>query len=142
MTETSSPGSTARTAHWRQVSIALLGGSMILGSSVFLVTVLQAPIGPPIEAAPLFVWNTTAAAVAIVLLAHHNRYGYAASLATSGLVLISLALLASGVMGGINPGSIPLGPISYAGLAVALIITTILAWRTEPTSQPGVMPGQ
>lgn len=122
--------------HWRDVSIALLVGIIVLGSSVFLVTVLQAPIGPPIEAIPLFTWNTTAASVAIVLLWQNNRYGYAAAVLTGLLVIISLGLIGLGVYGSIQPGSSPLGPLSYGTLAITLIGTTVAAWREQSTLQP------
>lgn len=131
MAETSAPAPPSRSTQWREVSLALLVGIIVLGSSVFLVTVVQAPIGPPIEAAPLFVWNTTAASVAIVLLWQDTKYGYAASVLTGLLVLISLGLIGTGVYGRVQPGSSPLGPLSYAALAIALLGTTVAAWRDQ-----------
>lgn len=136
MAEPSAPAPTLRSTQWREVSLALLVGIIVLGSSVFLVTVVQAPIGPPIEAAPLFVWNTTAASIAIVLVWQDTKYGYAASVLTGLLVLISLGLIGMGVYGGIQPGSSPLGPLSYAALAIALIGTTVAAWRDQAPIQP------
>lgn len=136
MAETPAAATISRTAPWRDVSLALLVGIIVLGSSVFLVAVLQAPIGPPIEAAPLFTWNTTAASVAIVLLWQDNKYGYAASVLTGLLVLVSLALIGMGAYGSIQPGSSPLGPLSYAALAIALIGTTVAAWREQSAIQP------
>lgn len=120
---------------WRHVALALLVGIIVLGSSVFLVTVLQAPIGPPIEAVPLFVWNTTAASVALVLLWQDHTFGYAASILTGILVIISIALIGMGVYGGVKPGSSPLGPLSYVALAIGLIVTTVLAWRGRSATE-------
>lgn len=116
---------------WRDVSIALLVGLIVLGSSVFLVIVLDASIGPSIVAAPLFVWNTTAASIALVLLWKDNKYGYAVSILTAVLIILSLALIATGVYGSVKPGSSPVGPLSYAALALALIATTYAAWRNR-----------
>ncbi|QIO24530.1 hypothetical protein [Haloarcula sp. JP-L23] len=136
MAETPAPAATSKSTQWREVSLALLVGIIVLGSSVFLVTVVQAPIGPPIETAPLFVWNTAAASIALVLLWQDTKYGYAASVLTGLLVLISLSLIGTGVYGRIQPGSSPLGPLSYAALAIALIGTTVAAWRNQIPIQP------
>lgn len=135
MAKNSSTAPISSGRHWHEVSLALLVGIISLGTGVFLVTVLQAPIGPPVEVVPLFVWNTTAASIALVLMWHENKYGYAAAIGTGGLVLLSLALIGLGVYGSIKPGSSPLGPLSYAGLATALIGTTIAAWRTHAPLQ-------
>jgi hypothetical protein len=135
MMEEGSPAPLVKRNRWREVSLALLVGIIVLGASVFLVAVLQAPIGPPIEAVPLFVWNTTAASVAVVLLWHDNKYGYAASILTGILVIISLMLIGMGVYGHIQPDSSPVGPLSYAALALALITTTSIAWRKRATIQ-------
>lgn len=135
MAETPAPAPMSGSTQWREVSIAILVGIIVLGSSVFLVTVLQAPIGPPIETTPLFTWNTTAASVAIVLLWQNNRYGYAASVLTGLLVITSLGLIGFGVYGSIKPGSSPLGPLSYGALALALIGTTVAAWREQAAIQ-------
>lgn len=127
-------------SHWHDVSLALLVGVIVLGTGVFLVAVLQAPIGPPVEAVPLFVWNTTAASVALVLLWQENKYGYAASIGAGVLVLLSLALIGLGVYGSINPGSSPLGPLSYAALAIALLGSTVAAWRAKSPLQTAQVP--
>ncbi len=142
MPETVAPPPPPRDNQWREISLSLLAGIIVLGSSVFLVTVLQAPIGPPVEAVPLFAWNTTLASVAIVLLWQNNKYGYPASVLTGMVVISSLGLLAMGVYGGINPASSPIGPLSYAVLAIALIGTTVAAWRNQSTIQPSTEPDE
>ena len=140
MAETPAPASTPKSTEWREVSLSLLVGIIVLGSGVFLVTVVQAPIGPPVEAAPLFVWNTTAASIALVLLWQDTKYSYVASGLTGLLVLISLGLIATGVYGRLQPGSSPLGPLSYAALAIALIGMTVAAWRAQAPIQPPTEP--
>jgi len=107
-TSTRTPESTRE--HWHGVTLALLVGVAVLGGAVFLVTVLRAPVGPPVETAPLFVWNSTAAAIAFVLTGRRHRYGYPAAALTRTLVLASLAVIATS--GGIDPTASPLGPVS------------------------------
>jgi hypothetical protein len=136
MAETPAVAPISGSTEWRDVSLALLVGIIVLGSSVFLVAVLQAPIGPPIETVPLFAWNMTASSVVIVLPCPDNQYGYPASVFTGLLVIISLGLIGMGVFGSIEPGSSPLGPLSYGVLAIALIGTTVAAWREQSAIQP------
>lgn len=130
MGKTSSDPSTARN-DWQTVSLALLVGVIVLGFSVFLVAIAGVSIGPPVETAPLFVWNTTAAAIALVLTVTHHRYAHAASALTGVLIVGSIAFIGS--TGAINPQASPLGPISYVAMAIVLIASSIASWRRDGT---------
>ena len=111
------------------VSMALLAGLLVMGYSVFLVTLADIGIGPPTDAAPLFVWNATAAAIALVLTYQRHRYAYGMSILTGLLVVWTLASIA--MSGGIDTQSSPLGPLTYLGMAVAVIGVALASWRRE-----------
>lgn len=115
--------------NWLTIARGLLAGIAVLGSGVFIVTVLEAPIGPPIRAAPLFVWNTTAAVVAFVTLRDDSAVGYAFAILTSVLVVVAVGLIGSGAYGQAGPNSSPLGPLSYLALGLGLLVVTVVAWR-------------
>lgn len=113
----------------RGIVLALLVGLIVLGFSVFLVIIADIGIGPPTDAAPMFVWNTTAAAIALVFTYQHHRYAHATSILAGLLVIVTLATIA--MSGGIDTPSSPLGPLSYLGMALALIGVALASWRRE-----------
>lgn len=131
---TQSTNPSARENELRSVSMGLLVGIGILGFSVFIVTIADVGIGPPLESAPMFVWNTTAAAVALVFTIQRHRYAHATSVLTGLLVIVTLATIAS--TGGIDPRSGPLGPLTYLGLALAVIGVALASWRRARTEMP------
>lgn len=134
MTTNDSARTVSRDNGWVTASLALLAGIIVLGTGVYFVTVLAAPIGPPVEAAPLFVWTTTAAVMAFVLLGRGHGLGFAMALLTALLVVTTVALVGSGAYGEVGAGSSPLGPLSYVALALALVATTLVAWRRRSTA--------
>lgn len=135
MNENQTPAPPPKRTHWQDVTLAILVGVIALGGSVFLLAALQAPVGPPAETIPLFVWNTTAAFISLVLVWRENRYGSTASILTGLLVLVSLGLIGTGTVGAIDPRGSPLGPLSYAALAIALIVASVAA-RREAAALP------
>lgn len=118
---------------WYDAALALLVGIAVLGAMVFLVAVIRPPglSPPPAVAIPLFVFNTTAAVMGFVLLRRSGTLGYAAAIVTGGLVVVTIALLATGTVGELPSGGNPIGPLTYAVLGVALVVTTGVAWRNR-----------
>lgn len=120
--------------NWLTVVRGLLAGIAVLGTGVFLVTVLEAPVAPPVRVAPLFVWNTTAATIAFVILRRDNVVGYAFAILTGVLVVVAVGLVGSGAYGPVGPDSSPLGPLSYVALGLGTIAATAVAWRRRGAS--------
>lgn len=118
---------------WNDISLALVGGIAVFGGMVFLVGLIR-PAGlsaPPAVALPLFVFNTTAAVMGYVLLQRSGAMGYAAAIITGLLVVSTIVLLATGTVGELPSGGNPIGPLAYAALGVAVILTTGIAWRKQ-----------
>lgn len=123
---------------WYDASIALLAGIAVLGTMVYFVALFR-PAGltpPPTEAIPLFVFNTTAAVISYALLRRHASAGYAAGVGTGALIVVSIGLIATGMVGALPSGGNPLGPIVYAGLGVVVATTSVIAWRKRARAEP------
>lgn len=132
MTTNGSAGNVSTENGLVTASLAMLAGIIVLGTGVYFVTILEAPIGPPVEAAPLFVWTTTAAVMAFVLLRRGHPLGYPAGIVTGLLVVTAMALIGSGAYEPVGASSSPLGPLSYLALGLGVIATTVAAWRRRP----------
>lgn len=118
---------------WYDATLALLVGTIAFGAMVFHGAAVQTPNeSPPVEAAPLVVIATVVATISYILLKRKHATAYVASAITGVLVVVFLALIAGGVVGELKPGTNPIGPLSYAVLAVALTIAAILAQRERP----------
>ena len=123
---------------WYDASLALLVGIAVFGAMVFLVAVIRPPgmSPPPAVAIPLFVFNTTAAVMGLVLLRRSGALGYAAAIITGVLVVATIALLATGTVGELpSSNGIQPGPIVYTALGVALVVTTGVAWRRRAAAK-------
>lgn len=128
-----------RWTRWHRITLALLGGVVTASFMFFLITAVQTPgLDPPPESAALFIVVTTAGVISYHLLREGDSSGYPIAMLTGGFVFVILALVASGTYGPIGTRTNPIGPISYAALAVAVILTAGLAWwhgiRTETSS--------
>ena len=124
------PTTVEQRSGWRTRSLALLGGHVAASFLFFLSATIQTPgLDPPPESAALFVVVTTAGVISYHLLRTEDISGYPAAMLTGGLTFLILWLVASGTYGPIGPRTNPIGPISYAVLAVALIITSWIGWR-------------
>lgn len=139
--ETSSePGSIEN--GWNDATLALLVGVAVFGTMVYHVAVNQPPglPSPPVEAIPLFVFNTTAAVIGFMLLSRGNPWGYGAAVVTGVLVFVSIVLIGTGIVGSLPSGANPLGPLSYAALGVVLVVTAVVAWRRGSVREPAAAP--
>ena len=117
---------------WHGVAIALTGGLAAASFMFFLIAVVQTPgLDPPPESAALFLLATTAGVISDRLLRREATAGYPAAMLTGVVVLIVVAAILVGTYGPGGPRTNPVGPISYVTLAVAVVITAGLAWRTE-----------
>lgn len=116
---------------WHNASLALVVGIAVFGTMVFLAALIRPPglSPPPAMALPLFIFNTTAAVMGFVLLQRSGALGYAAAIITGVLVVLTIVLLATGTIGELPSGGNPIGPLAYAALGVAVILTTGIGWR-------------
>lgn len=136
VSEDTSPGGGSRQSRWYRVTLALLGGLVAASLLFFLITVVQTPgLDPPPESAALFVVGTTAGVISYQLLRWEDPLGYPAAILTGGFVFVTLGLVATGTYGPIGPRTNPIGPVSYAALAVAVIVSASVAWRKEPVNE-------
>lgn len=132
------PSSTggSRRDRWHRGTLALLGGLVTASVLFFLIVAFQTPgLDPPPETAALFIVVTTAGAISYQLLRWAEPIGYPAAMLTGGLVVVILALVATGTYGPIGPRTNPIGPVSYGLLAGAVIITAGVAWRRQAATE-------
>lgn len=134
---------TAGRSHWHGLTLALLSGHVAASLLFFLIAAIQTPgLDPPPESAALFIVVTTAGVISYQLLRWEVALGYPAAILTGGFVFVILALVATGTYGPIGARTNPIGPISYAALGVAVIVSAGVAWRkgimakTSSPSQP------
>lgn len=118
-------------SRWGSATQALLGGLAIASAGFFLITVTQpAGLDPPPQTAALFLVSTTAAAISYLLLAQGlHRLGYTAGILTGLWVIVSVALVVSGMYGPPGPETNPIGPIAWMLLSLAVIVAAVFARR-------------
>jgi ethanolamine utilization microcompartment shell protein EutS len=130
---------------WDDASLALLVGIAVMGTMVFLAAVIRPPglAPPPAGAIPLFVFTTTAATMSIILVRQTDVAGYAAAVVTGILDILSVFLVATGTFGDVSSSGIQPGPIVFTALGLAVVATSVLAWRkrsaaeiSSPSSSP------
>lgn len=115
---------------WYDATVALLVGSIVFGGMVFHSLAVRMPKeSPPVEAAPLVVITTAAAAISYLLLRRNNATGYEAAAVTGVLIVVSIGLVGTGVVGELKPATNPIGPLAYVALGVALFVTAVKARR-------------
>lgn len=75
---------------WYDVTLALLVGEIAFSAMVFHGLAVQIPeVSPPVQAAPLLIIPTAAAAISFVLLLRNNVTGYTAAAITGLLAVVS-----------------------------------------------------
>lgn len=117
-------------SRWRRLTLALVGGHVAASFMFFLIAAMQTPgLDPPPETAALFIVVTTAGIISYQLLRMTPTIGYPAAMLTGGLVFVILGLVVTGAYGPIGSRTNPIGPVSYAALGVALIVTAGVGWR-------------
>lgn len=85
---------------WYDATVALLVGTLVFGGMVFHSLSVQMPKeSPPVEAAPLVVIMTAAAAISYLLLRRKNAIGYDAAAVTGVLTVLTPVLIGAGVLG-------------------------------------------
>lgn len=115
---------------WYDITLALLVGEMAFSAMVFHGLAVQIPeVSPPVQAAPLLIIPTVAAAISIVLLLRNNSMGYDAAAITGVLAVISILAVGAGIVGQLKPGTNPLGPLAYIVLGAALFLAAVIARR-------------
>ncbi len=117
---------------WRTMTRALLGGLIASSFMFFLIATTQpAGLDPPPESAALFLVVTTAGVSSFLLMHDGATTGYPAAMLTGGIVFVVLGLILAGTYGPAGARTNPIGPISYAVLAGAVIVSAGIAWRDE-----------
>lgn len=117
---------------WHGLTVALTGGLVAASFMFLLIAALRTPgLDPPPESAALFLVATTAGVISYGLLRGDGTAGYPAAMLTGMIVLAVVVLLVTGTYGPAGPRTNPVGPVSYVGLAVAVILTAGAAWRRE-----------
>lgn len=117
---------------WRHLTHALLRGLVASSLLFFLIAAFQTPgLDPPPESAALFLVATASGVISLHLLRTTPRVGYPAT-ALAGLVVLGvLTLILTGTYGGAGPRTNPIGPAFYAALAVAVVVSSGVAWWSE-----------
>ena len=119
-------------SRWHGAVVALTSGLVAASFMFFLIAVVQTPgLDPPPESAALFLVATTAGVISDRFLRRGATVGYPAAMLTGVVVLVVVAVILVGTYGPGGPRTNPVGPIAYVALAVAVVVTAGLAWRTE-----------
>jgi O-antigen/teichoic acid export membrane protein len=133
---TGTSGERRTDGRWHGIALALTGGLVAASFMFFLIAAIQTPgLDPPPESAALFLVATTAGVISYGLLRGDDTAGYPAAMLTGTIVLAVVALVVAGTYGPAGPRTNPVGPISYVGLAVAVILTAGAAWRREGATE-------
>lgn len=112
---------------WRRGALALLVGVFVMSAMVFHIVAVQTPgLEPPVALAPVFVFVAVTAAIAFPLLWWDGTAGYAASTLAGLLAVVGIVLALLGTFGPVSVGP---GPLVYALLGAALVVSSVVAWR-------------
>ena len=122
------PGSTPGPR--RQVAVALLVGTVAMGSMAFLATLFQTPgLEGPVQIAPIAVVVTVLSVTALPLVGWDNRLGYALAVLAGIAAVGGIALYLAGAFG---PTRTAPAAYLFALLGAALVVATVAAWRERP----------
>ena len=135
------PTETAVETEWHHIARALVGG-LAAASAMFLHTaVVQTPgLDPPPETAALFLVAATGGVISYLLLDRETAVAYTMAVLTGVFVLIAVGVTVLGVYGPAGPETNPVGPIAYVLLAVLVIVTSGISWRSHETAESGPEP--
>lgn len=115
-----------------QVALSMFVGVVAFTVGILAVTLSQAPIPPPpLRLAPWLVLNIALGSTFLPLLWWRRRAGYIGAIGVGSFTIALVTLVAGGAFGPLAPGANPVGPLIYAIFAVALIASTVAAWREK-----------
>ncbi|ELZ82136.1 hypothetical protein C455_02964 [Haloferax larsenii JCM 13917] len=135
------PTETAAETEWHHITRALVGG-LAAASAMFLhIAVVQTPgLDPPPQTAALFLVAAAGGVISYLLLDRETVVAYAMAALTGVFVLVAVGVTVLGVYGPPGPETNPVGPIAYVLLAVLVIVTSGMSWRSHETGEPGPEP--
>ncbi len=122
-----------RRMHWSQQALfAALLGVIVEGGFVTALALTQPPYPvPPPASADFFILTVTYAAVCMPLVLWGRAGGYIGAMGVGLFTLLTLVLTLLGTLGDRPVGANPLGPLTFAVLAVVLIVFGVIAWRGQ-----------
>ena len=129
----SAGGHASEPGGWRQVVIAVLFGAVTIGWMAFLATLFQTPgLEGPVEIAPIAVVVTVLSSTALPLVRWDDRLGYLAAVFAGLAAVGGIALYQTGTFG---PTRTAPAAYLFALVGVALVVTSVLAWRDRPSGR-------
>lgn len=122
---------------WHQLAIAVLVGSVSMGSMAFLATLLQTPgLEGPVQIAPVAVVVTVLSATALPLVRWDNPAGYALAILAGIAAVGGIALY---LLGAFGPTRTAPAAYLFALLGAVLVVATVAAWRERsPRWRPAI----
>ena len=112
---------------WRQLTIALLVGSTVMGSMAFLATLFQTPgLEGPVQVAPIALVVTVLSATALPLVRWDNPAGYALAVLAGAAAVGGIALY---LLGAFGPTRTAPAAYLFALLGAVLVVASVAAWR-------------
>jgi hypothetical protein len=122
-----------RPHRWRRLTVALLLGVVTMGVLAFLATLFRTPgLEGPVQIAPIAVVVAVLGVTAIPLVWWADPVGYAAAVVAGATAVGGIGLY---VVGAFGPPRIAPAAYLFAVLGALLVLTTVLAWRGEPSSR-------
>lgn len=114
--------------------IAVLVGSLTIGSMAFLATLAQTPgLEGPVEIAPISVVVTVLSAAALPLVWWDNRVGYVLSVLVGLVAIAGIVLYLTGTFG---PTRTAPAAYLFALLGALLVVISVVAWRAGDAEGP------
>lgn len=124
------PATEQAASEWHHVTLALLGGLAVASVLFAHIAVVQTPgLDPPPETAALFIVAGTASAIGYLLVKQDSALGYPVGMLAGLVIVVEVAVVVTGSYGTAGPETNPVGPAVYVALAVAVVVTSAVAWR-------------